>query len=565
MRLICFSVKNYRSIQEAYKLPLSNYSVIVGPNNEGKSNILRALALSLQYLTGNKVVMQRRSSVRSYRDYDRFDYDWNRDFPLQLQRTKPNGSSIFTLEFELSEEEFNELNSNISIKLTTNLRIKISIGKSNIDSEVLMPGPTKKALNEELPNILKFIEKKLFFQHIPAIRTSTLVVEIVDNLLSMELSTLESNQDYQDILDSITNLQQPIIKHMTDSLKNSISGFVPEVKDVKIRYQDNYKRRLSSWCEVFIDDGIETSLQAKGDGIISLTAISLLQHISKQGAIDKRLIMLVEEPESHLHPSAIHNLKKVLTDISNVNQVIVTTHSPIMVDRTNVTNNIIVQSGKASKARNIKNIRDSLGISVSDNLSAAELILLVEGNEDKIILKTWLKEKSTLIKRAFDSGKFAIDHMGGSTNLAYKASLYKTLLCNVIVFLDNDNTGRFAKDHALKKGIINETEYLLSNCRGMKNSEIEDLIKCDTYSSMLSDDYSVRIDVSKFKHNKDVWSNRLKDTFHEQGKDWSDQLEMTIKGKIAKEVEKRGLESLDEHKEHTIDKLTELIVKQLEL
>lgn len=40
MRLVSFSVRRFRSITEAYKLPLGDYSVLVGPNNEGKSNIL---------------------------------------------------------------------------------------------------------------------------------------------------------------------------------------------------------------------------------------------------------------------------------------------------------------------------------------------------------------------------------------------------------------------------------------------------------------------------------------------------------------------------------------------
>jgi len=42
MRLIRFSVLNYRSITTAHKIEMSNLTVLVGKNNEGKSNILRA-------------------------------------------------------------------------------------------------------------------------------------------------------------------------------------------------------------------------------------------------------------------------------------------------------------------------------------------------------------------------------------------------------------------------------------------------------------------------------------------------------------------------------------------
>jgi AAA15 family ATPase/GTPase len=51
MRLGLFSVKNFRSITSAEKLPLGDFTVLVGPNNEGKSNILEALALGMQELS----------------------------------------------------------------------------------------------------------------------------------------------------------------------------------------------------------------------------------------------------------------------------------------------------------------------------------------------------------------------------------------------------------------------------------------------------------------------------------------------------------------------------------
>lgn len=37
MRLIRFSVTNYRSITTAHKIQMSNMTVLVGKNNEGKS------------------------------------------------------------------------------------------------------------------------------------------------------------------------------------------------------------------------------------------------------------------------------------------------------------------------------------------------------------------------------------------------------------------------------------------------------------------------------------------------------------------------------------------------
>lgn len=66
MKLIAFSAKNYRSISTAYKLPPTDYTVIVGPNNEGKSNILKGLGLALTLLTGTRLMRYRRSGVMTF-------------------------------------------------------------------------------------------------------------------------------------------------------------------------------------------------------------------------------------------------------------------------------------------------------------------------------------------------------------------------------------------------------------------------------------------------------------------------------------------------------------------
>ncbi|OYQ24268.1 hypothetical protein CHU93_15600 [Sandarakinorhabdus cyanobacteriorum] len=51
MILATFSVENYRSITQSRKISLSNNTVLVGPNNEGKSNVLRALNLAMSTIS----------------------------------------------------------------------------------------------------------------------------------------------------------------------------------------------------------------------------------------------------------------------------------------------------------------------------------------------------------------------------------------------------------------------------------------------------------------------------------------------------------------------------------
>ncbi len=50
MQLSYISIENYRSITNAHKIEPSNLTVLVGKNNEGKSNIVKAIALCMDIL-----------------------------------------------------------------------------------------------------------------------------------------------------------------------------------------------------------------------------------------------------------------------------------------------------------------------------------------------------------------------------------------------------------------------------------------------------------------------------------------------------------------------------------
>ncbi|MGY8689648.1 MAG: AAA family ATPase [Verrucomicrobiales bacterium] len=54
MKLESISVSRYRSISSAKRIRLDQSTVLIGPNNEGKSNILRGLVLAMTVLARGK-------------------------------------------------------------------------------------------------------------------------------------------------------------------------------------------------------------------------------------------------------------------------------------------------------------------------------------------------------------------------------------------------------------------------------------------------------------------------------------------------------------------------------
>ncbi len=554
MKLVAFSVRNYRSIVEAYKLSLGNYTVLVGRNNEGKSNIVKAIALSLSQLTKSRPYRRaRRAPMRYYRSGFRFDYDWLRDFPVSLQERHPDGRSEFTLEFELTDDDFVKFRQNVEVNLTTNLKIKLGFGPDDVSFEVLMKGRGKKTLNTKPTEISDFIRTHFSSQYISALRPSEMALELVNGLLEGELLGLESNPDYQRLIRELQDLQQPILDKIAGKLKVTVADFVPGVKGVRIT--NELARAFRTSFNILVDDGVETELSSKGDGIISLTTMSLMKHVSEEGIGEESLILLIEEPESHLHPEAIHGLRQVLKDISKDQQVVITTHSPILVERERVSQNILVRDGRAARARRISDIRDALGIQMSDNLIGAYAVLLVEGEEDRTLLLSWLSALSPQLRSALSRRVLVIDHLGGATNLHYKVTFYKRNVYNIHAFMDNDDDGRKSTQDALDKKVLDPADYNLAACQGMQNSEIEDLLDLSVYAPAVSRGFGVNLDHARFRHSRAKWSDRVGEFFQLSGKMWNKSEKSKVKRVVVDACVAQGISSLNPHRRGPIDTL----------
>jgi len=438
VQLVAFSVSNFRSITTAYKLPVKQATILIGPNNEGKSNVLRALVLALEYLSslgGRRITGNR---LRSILD-TRAQYNWLSDFPVSLQDKMQDGESIFDLEFKLTEPEIEEFYEEVKSNLDGKLPIRLTLGQKAPGFYIRKKGPGGQALSKKPEAIANFVAKRININYIPAVRTAESATEIVTMMVERELVAVESDPTYQSALQEVAKLQQPVLDRISQGIRETLKEFLPKVSQVTVSIPADARfRALRRSCEIVVDDGTPTHLSRKGDGVQSLAALSLMRHASEVGASGKQLILAIEEPESHLHPNAIHQLKAVITDIARKHQVIMTTHCPLFVDRTSIKSNIIVFNRKAAPARDIRQIRDVLGVRASDNLQHAELVLLVEGEDDRKAIRTLLQDQSRILASALTQGALGIESLLGGSNLSYKLSQVREALCQSHCFLDND-------------------------------------------------------------------------------------------------------------------------------
>ena len=551
MQLIEYSVNNFRSITSAHKIALSSMTVLVGKNNEGKSNLLLGLETAMSILEDHAYDGPRRGK-RFLISNPVGVYNWYRDFPIQLQNRKSNNHTKFRLTYKLNEQECAEFKEAVGATLNGLLPVEIQIGRDQLPSiSLVKPGKNTKALAAKSTQIAAFITSRTSVNYIPAIRTEANTLELVSKMVSEEINSLESDLRYIKALKVIEELQAPILESLAKRIEEPLKKFLPNINSVKIEISTNKRRfSLGRSVDIIIDDGTATNIEHKGDGVKSLAALGILKDRKKTSAS----ILAIEEPEAHLHPEAIHQISEIINALSIDSQVIVATHNPIFVDRNHIKNNVLVSSGSARPAKNIAQIREILGVKVSDNLSSANHVLVVEGITDATAITPILHANSDKISKALKANHLVIEPMNGCSKLSYKLQQLKLLLCVTHTLLDGDEAGKNAYKFANQESLLSQIDSTLILCKGHTESELEDCLQPSVYKDIVLNEFGVDLECNQFKGNR-KFSHRLEAAFHAQGKLLEAKDLEKIKLLIAEAVTRKPNAALDPQKRAPLDSL----------
>lgn len=501
MQLTYFTVSNYRSITNAYKLDLQNMTILIGKNNEGKSNLIKALNLAMEII--------RFSSLYRKRSISHQLYIWREDFPVGLQTKKnlKNKNTKFRLDFRLDEEEIVSFYENVGSNINGDLSVYIEL-KQDESFSITVPkkGKNAKSLSSKIGKISEFICKNISLQYIPAIRSESDAYDVISNIIEAEFQQTD-DENYKKAQEYIQEYQSKKLSELSSQIKEPLSMFMPSIKEVSLTLEERFSRRRflrNKNFEININDGVLTSLSQKGDGVKSLTTMAIL---SKTNA--KNQIIIIDEPEAHLHPEAIHYLRKVLTDLSITNQLIISTHNPIFVNRNSISSNIIVENNSAAPAGRIDTIRKTLGVKVADNLIYSDYVIVVEGPSDKLVLERFMKEDDQL-QNLLTSNTITVRSIGGVRNLRNELYNLEQFLCNYLVVLDLDNAGKEKAKRVQSDLKISNEKFRYFNMQGYRECELEELYNKELYKQYLFDNYQIDINCGEFRNKSKKWSDRVK-------------------------------------------------------
>ena len=533
MRLKGISITNFRSITSTENLELNNYSILIGRNNEGKTNVLKAITYSIAAIKRYKVISDKRvGRMRS-------PYRFRNDYPLSLIENESAKPTEFVVTFQLNPEDVVNFKKKVGIDNNGSISIRIVFEKktNNVDYSIAEKrGKGATSYKQHMEEIMAFLSQNIVFQYVPAIRTQQDSLDVLTNLVRHEIGALSNDEDYNRAVEIIKNKKKQLLDELNKNVFETIKRFIPSIRATRMEPGYNFDGELiedeEDGVELYVDDGIETDLDSKGDGVKSIVTMALLNGVANSSSFR---IVAIEEPESHLHSEAIHQVETVLKELSANTQVIITTHSPVFVNRKDISSNIVVDKGTARKAVSLDSIRELLGIKLSDNLYSTDKMIIVEGTDDEKSLKHIFSMMSNKIKRMIDGKYLGFSDLGGSSNLKYKTSLLSYLMIDYYVILDCDKAGRTAYKECIQKGLITAKNTFLIpvGCSDDREVEFEDCLNERLYKAHILTNYGVDIDCVKLKNKNKKWSDRIKELFKKCGKEFDESIEAKLKAEIS--------------------------------
>lgn len=510
-------IKNFKSIKEidfeVKKYGDSYTSFLLGVNEVGKSNILQAISfmntpkeqLNFSYLHNQKIEDQERINFNFYLEFEKDETYLN-----DIRKRYVNGdlldfeiTNIYKNNFlEKSKNIFDEyyyfdvnINSEVYIKMNSSKKIEISKNNDiNNSFEFLDENNFYTYFGSDVANIISNYEPKVSYwkpsdEYLisSSIDLKTFKTNINSNIPLKNIFVL-SNYDTQEKIsakiDEIllsdkkrSKLQSELTDNTTEYIKNiwkhSISFLIEisETGNLTIFVKDDGKNNKHE----------RYSMSDRSEGFKQFISLILSLSIETKKYNQSKKLIIIDEPENHLHPSGIRDLSKELISIGANNYLFVSTHSPYMIDHKHKERHIIIK--KDAYANTIKKeIRAEIDLRDDEVLNQAfgmnvyrDLLnqkrLLVEGASDNIILS----------KAFYASNEYYGITNGKGSNIINIASLFNDNELAILVLVDDDEDGKKYKEDILKiKGVFtNNNVFTLRDL-------VEDIVENGTIEDCLS-------------------------------------------------------------------------------
>ncbi|PFK42073.1 hypothetical protein COJ23_26575 [Priestia megaterium] len=222
----------------------------------------------------------------------------------------------------------------------------------------------------------------------------------------------------------LKSLSEEITNNFQNLLGNKSLSLNIEVEKVNITYSHETKITDHD-IKPHMNELASFDILSSGTGMQSLMILSILEAYIEHNELEKDFILIIEEPEVYLHPSLQRKMINVLKQLSQTNQILISTHSPIVVGQVNLNELVCIKKeyGKTIIMNNDPSfVIQELGIQPDDIFQHTK-ILFVEGPHDKILIESLIEklEKSGEIDNTLKEQLQIVD-VGGIKQMSFYAN-----------------------------------------------------------------------------------------------------------------------------------------------
>lgn len=508
MKLRTVHIQNFRGLRDLV-LDLDDTTVLIGENNSGKTAVLAALRLCLRDLGPRRRVV--------FRPFD---------FHLQDAAAEPWSSNPIQITLTFSENTPGEWSDQTSGRLQ---RAKIlQVGPGGRSHVILHVACAYDATSQEFDQNWSFLTPEgLPLKGLSSAALGTLQREVV-------YFYLEALRDAARHFDAKGRFWRPFLKsgQLPVAQRAEIERKLKEVNDLVVashtsfdavrsglkKVQDVVPMASGDFVSIEAVPGrmfdllskaqihLGTSTGAKvpvgqhGEGTQSLAVLMLFSAFLDTWSSGAAIVAL-EEPEAHLHPSAVRALWGVVTGIAG--QKIISTHSGDLLSQVPAT--ALRRLARTASGTKVFRLQPGTLTSKQDQqfnfhirFARGELLfarcwLLVEGETEVTLLPEIARYLGINLER---SGVRCVPHRHASIELFLKVA--KDLGIRWCVLADNDQQGRSDQKHAQTYAADADLRQLL---HVMPEDDIEGHLCAagfgDVYEAQLSEQTRPRVQASR--------------------------------------------------------------------
>lgn len=436
MKIHSVYVENFRPFKKLEEMKIGSLATIVGKNDVGKSNILKALKV---FFTENPKIDE--SDIHDGASADEnlvievaFDSLPEKiklepgvetslqeeklvdiDGHLRIRKIYPRSNLskfdivLITQDFDderfkglslLKEKELNGRCDSLDIDVTksgrgiTNKSKREAI-REKASGEGILTKNTELTLNirDDLwKNISSMLPKFELFE--------------TDTRLGVGETTFQSQ--FRPMIKSA--VEQPPVVSATEVLSKEIGSAVQEEVNkifeqlqkhtdalVGLTAKPSFSLDKSVSFEILGKDqyGVESSLDRRGSGMRRLLMVAFFKYLAERGGSSGDYVFAVEEPENCLHPGLQRELVSSFRKLADEGyQTIVTSHSPVLAGASPVEDlALIVRDKNVARAIqspdiDLNEVAEELGVEPADQIIGYNACIFVEGPDDIIFWNT---------------------------------------------------------------------------------------------------------------------------------------------------------------------------------